>query len=160
MWVTNKKHHQQYTKLVDDITLLDHVTNDLSCLRPNALKAAAKPEYKALTLPAIGHSQYLFGSDFTKELKDAEESSKKNRRFLKHFTVYAQRITSFETNRAHQTSLLTTEEMIFYTKAAHDPRSENETSTSRKITPRASTANKTNEMPRNFRGITKNSRVS
>ena len=37
------------TKLVDGIALLGHATNDLSCLRRNALKAAVKPEYKALT---------------------------------------------------------------------------------------------------------------
>ena len=69
------------TKLVDGIALLGHATNDLSCLRRNALKAAVKPEYKALTSRAIDHSQYLFGSDFTKELKEAEESSKVSKAF-------------------------------------------------------------------------------
>ena len=69
------------TKLVDGIALLGHATNDLSCLRRNALKAAVKPEYKALTSRAIDHSQFLFGADFTKELKEAEESSKVSKAF-------------------------------------------------------------------------------
>eukprot|EP00794_Sanderia_malayensis_P001708 gene1708-1904_t len=64
------------TSLVDGIALLGHATADLSTLRRSSLRTAVKPEYKTLTSRDIAHSALLFGSDFTKELKEAEETSK------------------------------------------------------------------------------------
>eukprot|EP00794_Sanderia_malayensis_P019644 gene19644-21586_t len=69
------------TSLVDGMALLGHATADLSTLRRNSLRTAVKPEYKTLTSRDIAHSALLFGSDFTKELKEAEETSKVSKAF-------------------------------------------------------------------------------
>ena len=60
--------------------MLGHLNTQLAQLRRDQIQPALKPEYKpicAIEVPA--NSQYLFGDDIAKQLKDAGETSKISR---------------------------------------------------------------------------------
>ena len=68
------------TKSVDSLAMLGHLNTQLAQLRRDQIQPALKPEYKqncAIEVPA--NSQYLFGDDIAKQLKDVRETSKISR---------------------------------------------------------------------------------
>ena len=60
---------------VDSLALLGHISYELSCLRRYKIKSVLKPEYAAICVDDGTQSNYLFGDDLPKRLKDAKEAS-------------------------------------------------------------------------------------
>lgn len=65
------------TQSVDSIAMLGHLNTQLSQFRREQIKPALKSEYSAICSAEVPlSSQYLFGDDLAKKLRDARESSK------------------------------------------------------------------------------------
>ena len=65
------------TQSVDVIALLGHVNTQLAQFRREQIKPALKQEYSAICSAEVPlTSQYLFGDELAKQLRDARESSK------------------------------------------------------------------------------------
>ena len=65
------------TQSVDSIAMLGHLNTHLSQFRREQIKPALKSEYSAICSAEVPlSSQYLFGDDLAKKLRDARESSK------------------------------------------------------------------------------------
>ena len=60
---------------VDSLALVGHISYELSCLRRYKIKSVLKPEYAAICVDDGTQSNYLFGDDLPKRLKDAKEAS-------------------------------------------------------------------------------------
>ena len=64
-------------KQVDTIAMLGHVDTQLAQLRRDEIKPSLKAEYSAICSAEVPiTSQYLFGDDLAKQLRDAKEASK------------------------------------------------------------------------------------
>ena len=62
---------------VDAIAMLGHVNTQLAQLRRDEIKPSLKAEYSAICSAEVPiSSQYLFGDDLAKQLRDAKEASK------------------------------------------------------------------------------------
>ena len=62
---------------VDVVALLGHVNTQLAQFRRKQIKPALKQEYSTICSAEVPlTSQYLFGDELTKQLRDAKESSK------------------------------------------------------------------------------------
>ena len=65
------------TQSVDSIAMLGHLKTQLSQFRREQIKPALKSDYSAMCSAKVPlSSQYLFGDDLAKKLRDARESSK------------------------------------------------------------------------------------
>ena len=59
------------TKSVDSQTMLGHLNTQLAQLRRDQIQPALKPQYKQIcAIEVDANSQYLFGDDIAKQLKD------------------------------------------------------------------------------------------
>ena len=73
-------------KQVDTIPMLEHVCTQLAQLRRDDIKPSLKAEYSAICSAEVPiTSQYLFGDDLAKQLRDAKETSKINHCFASSF---------------------------------------------------------------------------
>ena len=62
---------------VDSIAMLGHLNAQISQFRRDQIRPALKPEYSTIcSADILPNSQYLFGDDLAKNLRDAKESSK------------------------------------------------------------------------------------
>ena len=73
-------------KQVDTIAMLRHLNTQLAQLRGDEIKPSLKAEYTAICSAEVPiTSQYLFGDDLAKQLRDAKETSKINHCFASSY---------------------------------------------------------------------------
>ena len=63
------------TRAVDGIAMLGHVSCELSKLRRGRIRPALRPEISSICTADIGNGPLLFGSDLSKQLKEAKETN-------------------------------------------------------------------------------------
>ena len=63
------------TRVVDGIAMLGHVSCELSKLRRGQIRPALRPEISSICTADIGNGPLLFGSDLSKQLKEAKETN-------------------------------------------------------------------------------------
>ena len=63
------------TRVVDGIAMLGHVSCELSKLRRGQIRPALRPENSSICTADIGNGPLLFGSDLSKQLKEAKETN-------------------------------------------------------------------------------------
>ena len=74
---TGLENNKIMAKQVDTIAMLGHVNTQLAQLRRDEIKPSLKAEYSAICSAEVPiTSQYLFGDDLAKQLRDAKEASK------------------------------------------------------------------------------------
>ena len=74
---TGLENNKIMAKQVDTIAMLGHVNTQLAQLRRDEIKPSLKAEYSAICSTEVPiTSQYLFGDDLAKQLRDAKEASK------------------------------------------------------------------------------------
>ena len=74
---TGLENNKIMVEQVDTIAMLGHVNTQLAQLRRDEIKPSLKAEYTAIRSAEVPiTSQYLFGDDLAKQLRDAKEASK------------------------------------------------------------------------------------
>ena len=75
-WLANNTQNNTdlITKSVGSLAMLGHLNTQLAQLRRDRIQPSLRPEYKSICATEVpANSQYLFGDDIAKQLKEASE---------------------------------------------------------------------------------------
>ena len=78
-WLANNTQNNTdlIKKSVDSLAMLGHLNTQLAQLRRDQIQPTLRPEYKSIcAIEVLANSQYVFGDDIAKQLKDVKEASK------------------------------------------------------------------------------------
>lgn len=100
MFLSGKVDDTKMSKLsINILAMLGHIHNQVSQVRRDNIKPVLKHEYKAICASSdeLSSSQYLFGDDLAKKLRDAKDASK-----ISHNVTYkGQQKDRYRTNNKH-----------------------------------------------------------